>query len=88
VLRNSVSFEVRDLTRRCPRGPFHLVLFKNVLLYLAEPTGNRVATRLARTLADKGFLVSAASEVVRLSAILDPLRLSPGVVAFRPRRDP
>ncbi len=84
-LRNNVSFEVRDLTQRCPRGPFHIVLFKNVLLYLAEGMGNRVATRLARTLAESGFLVSAASEVVRLSVILDPLRLSPGVVAFRRR---
>lgn len=87
ALRNSVSFEVRDLTHRCPLGPFNLVLFKNVLLYLAEPMGNRVAARLARTLAPNGFLLSAASEVVRLSAILEPLRLSPGIVAFRPRRD-
>lgn len=87
-LRANVTFEARDLTLRCPRGPFHLVLFKNVLLYLAEAMGNRVATRLARTLADNGFLISAASEVVRLSSILDPVRLSPGVVAFRPRREP
>ncbi len=87
-LREGVSFEVRDLTIRCPKGPFHLVLFKNVLLYLAEGMGTRVATRLGRTLADNGFLISAASEIVRLSASLDPVRLSPGVVAFRPRREP
>lgn len=84
-LRGEVKFEVRDLTMRWPRGPFHVVLFKNVLLYMAEPVGNLVASRLAQTLAPDGFLISAASESVRLSAILDPFRIAPGVVAFRPR---
>lgn len=84
-LREGVKFEVRDLTMRWPRGPFHLVLFKNVLLYLAEPTGNQVASRLASTLTPDGFLISAASESVRLSAILDPFRIAQGIVAFRPR---
>jgi len=87
-LREEVTFEVRDLTMRCPKGPFHLVLFKNVLLYLADGMGTRVATRLGRTLTENGFLISAASEIVRLSASLDPMRLSPGVVGFRPRREP
>lgn len=87
-LRAHVSFESRDLTIRCPAGPFHLILFKNVLLYLAEPMGTHVATRLARGLTDNGILCSAASEVVRLSAILDPIRLSRGVIGFRPRREP
>ncbi|MFO0587587.1 MAG: CheR family methyltransferase [Polyangiaceae bacterium] len=84
-LRSSVKFEVRDLTMRWPRGPFHLVLFKNVLLYLAEPVGNHVASRLANTLAPDGFLISAASESVRLSAILEPFRIAQGAIAFRPR---
>lgn len=87
-LREGVTFEARDLTIRCPKGPFHLVLFKNVLLYLADGMGTSVATRLGRTLSDNGFLISAASEIVRLSASLDPMRLSPGVVAFRPRPEP
>jgi len=87
-LRAQVSFEARDLVVRVPRGPFHVILFKNVLLYLAEPMGSHVATRLARELSDSGVLFSAASEVVRLSAILDPKRIAPGVIAFRPRREP
>lgn len=87
-LRAHVDFQVRDLVVRVPRGPFHVILFKNVLLYLAEPMGTHVAMRLARELADNGLLFSAASEAVRLSSILDPRRLGPGVIAFRPRREP
>lgn len=86
-LRAHVGFEVRDFVVRVPRGPFHVILFKNVLLYLAEPMGTKVATRLAHELAENGLLFSAASEAVRLSAILDPRRLGPGVIAFRPRRE-
>ncbi|MEZ4298174.1 MAG: CheR family methyltransferase [Polyangiaceae bacterium] len=84
-LRMHVTFEVRDLLLWLPRGRFHVILFKNVLLYLAERTGTRVATRLASALEEGGILVPAASEVVRLSAALEPLRLSPGVIAFQPR---
>jgi chemotaxis protein methyltransferase CheR len=87
-LRAHVSFVVRDLLLRIPRGPFHVVVFKNVMLYLSEPMGTHVAIRLARELAENGLLFSAASEVVRLSSILDPRRLGPGIIAFRPRREP
>ncbi|MBK8253398.1 MAG: chemotaxis protein [Polyangiaceae bacterium] len=89
-LRTNVSFEVRDLMQWIPRGPFHLVLFKNVLLYFAERSGTRVAVRLANSLDRGGILVSAASEAVRLSSVLEPIRLAPGVVAFhnRPPNEP
>lgn len=87
-LRALVSFEARDLGLRTPKGPFHIVVFKNVLLYLAEPMGTHVASCLARELTDKGLLLSAASEVPRLSACLEPVRLSPSVVGFRARREP
>lgn len=86
-LRGFVSFEARDLCIRAPKGPFHIVVFKNVLIYLAEPMGMHVATSLARELTDKGLLLSAASEVTRLSSSLEPVRLGPTVVAFRGRRE-
>lgn len=87
-LRSQVTFEVRDLMVRVPRGPFHVIVFKNVLIYLAEPIGAHVALGLANELEEGGVLVSAASEVVRLSGALSPIRLTRGIVAFRPRRAP
>lgn len=87
-IRSHVTFEARDLLAPLPPGPFHVIFFKNVLIYLAEHVGAEVALRLADELDRHGLLVSAASEVVRLSGALEPVRLSRGVVAFRPRREP
>jgi chemotaxis protein methyltransferase CheR len=87
-VRSHVSFEVRDLTIRVPRGPFHIIVFKNVLLYLAEPMGAQVAAALANELWENGFLVSAGTEAVRLCGILDAQRLSRGIIVFNPRRSP
>ena len=84
-LRSHVSFEVRDLLVRVPRGPFHVIFFKNVLIYLAEYVGAHATLRLASELAENGILVSAASEVVRLSADLERVRLPRGVIVFRAR---
>ncbi len=85
ALRTLVSFDQRDLVKRPPRGRFDLIVFKNVLLYLAEPAGTQVAQRLAQSLKENGIFVSAAAEVVRLSAILDACHLARGVIAFRAR---
>ncbi len=40
-LRASVAFRARDLVSRVPRGPFHVVLFRNVLLYLPRGWAHR-----------------------------------------------
>ena len=70
--------------RRTPRGPFHLVFFKNVLLYLAAPAGEAVAARLAAELDPTGLVFASTSEVLRLRAAgLSPVRLTPAVTAFR-----
>jgi chemotaxis protein methyltransferase CheR len=82
-IRSHVSFEVRDLMVRAPRGPFHVIFFKNVLIYLAEYAGAHVASRLANELAEDGILVSAASEILRLSIDLERVRLPRGVIVFR-----
>lgn len=87
LVRNSVEFEECDLVQRVPPGPYHLILFKNVLLYLAAPAGEQVAMRLASELDEEGLLVSAASEVLRLRNMgLTPFRMAPGVTAFRAAR--
>lgn len=84
-LRAHVMFEARDLLVKVPRGPFHVIFFKNVLIYLAEPIGTQVAASLAEELHEGGLLVPAASEIVRLSHALSPVRLSRSIVAFQRR---
>jgi chemotaxis protein methyltransferase CheR len=86
-LRERVSFEQGDLVKRPPRGPFHLIFFKNVLLYLGAPAGETLAVRLAGELDDHGLLFVASSEVPRLRAAgLHPVRVAPGITAFRQAR--
>ncbi|TKD12090.1 chemotaxis protein [Polyangium fumosum] len=85
LVRNAVEFEECDLVKRVPQGPFHIILFKNVLLYLTTQAGEQVATRLANELEDGGLLFSAASEVLRLRSMgLEPFRLAQTVTALRP----
>jgi chemotaxis protein methyltransferase CheR len=83
-LREVVSFEVCDLVKTVPRGGFHVIFFKNVLLYLAASAGDAVARRLTAELAPRGLLFPAASEAPRLvSAGLASVRVSSQVTAFR-----
>ncbi|AKT40681.1 chemotaxis protein methyltransferase [Chondromyces crocatus] len=83
-LRSLVSFEVCDLVSTVPRGGFHIILFKNVLLYLASPAGEAVARRLMAELDPRGLLFTAASEVPRLCGVgIATARLASGVTAFR-----
>ncbi len=85
LVRNAIEFEECDLVKRVPQGPFHIILFKNVLLYLTPQAGEQVAKRLAAELEDGGLLFSAASEVLRLRGMgLVPLRMTPSVTALLP----
>jgi chemotaxis protein methyltransferase CheR len=87
LVRNSVEFEVCDLVKRVPQGPFHLIFFKNVLLYLTDPAGEQVATRLANELEEGGILIAAASEVLRLRSMgLVSQLMEHGVTALRRAR--
>lgn len=84
VITEFVSFQRCDLAQGVPEGPFHLIFFKNVLLYLPEPVGEQIAARLVASLDEGGYLFSAASEVLRLKdAGLAAVRVAPGVTAFR-----
>ncbi|HZF53793.1 MAG TPA: CheR family methyltransferase [Polyangiaceae bacterium] len=85
VVSELVHFRQMDLVKSIPEGgPFQLIFFKNVLLYLPEPTGERVARDLVDKLDEPGLLFPAASEVLRLrSAGLTPVRVTPQVTAFR-----
>jgi chemotaxis protein methyltransferase CheR len=84
VASEFVRFKQCDLVQEIPSGPFHLIFFKNVLLYLPESTGELVASHLVDRLDDGGLLFPAASEVLRLrNAGLVPVRVTQGVTAFR-----
>jgi chemotaxis protein methyltransferase CheR len=84
VVSEFVRFRQCDLVQEIPAGPFHLIFFKNVLLYLPESTGESVAAGLVEQLDDGGLLFPAASEVLRLrSSGLIPVRVTQGVTAFR-----
>jgi chemotaxis protein methyltransferase CheR len=83
-IRSAVTFEECDLVLRVPRGPFHFVFFKNVLLYLAAPAGEAVAARLAAELDPRGLLFVSSSEVSRLRPLgLTPVRVAAGLTGFR-----
>jgi len=83
-LRAVVTFEVCDVVSQVPSGGFHIILFKNVLLYLASPAGEEVARRLVAELDPRGVLLTAASEVPRLcSAGIGAVRIGPNVTGFR-----
>lgn len=84
-VRDFVSFEVCDLVQAVPRGGFHIIFFKNVLLYLSGSAGDTVSRRLAAELDRRGLLFPAASEATRLSgAGLTAVRVNAHVTAFRP----
>jgi len=86
LVRNAVEFEECDLVKRVPPGPFHIILFKNVLLYLADAAAENVTRRLAGELEDEGILLPASSEVLRVRGMgLTPFRMGPSVTAFRPQ---
>lgn len=84
VLSEFVSFRECDLVQEIPTGPFHLIFFKNVMLYLPPPVGETVAGRLIDELDEGGLLFPAASEVLRLkNAGFSAARITPSVTAFR-----
>ncbi len=86
ALRERVSFVVRDLIDGTGPGEFDLIVCKNVLIYLAEPAGQRVLGCLENALHEDGALLVARSEVPRVRSFgMSALELAPGVVVFRPR---
>ena len=81
------QFVLGDLLSTTPSGPFHLILCRNVLIYLAEDAAARVLERLASSLTPGGVLVVARAEVqVARRAGLEPIAIGlPKIVAFTTR---
>jgi chemotaxis protein methyltransferase CheR len=68
ALRERVSFVTRDLIDGVGPGEFDVIVCKNVLIYLAEPAGQRVLASLENALHTDGALIVARSEVPRVRA--------------------
>jgi chemotaxis protein methyltransferase CheR len=62
-LRARCHFVEADLLTAPLGGPFHVVLCRNVLIYLADDAALRVLDRLAGALAREGVLVVARAEI-------------------------
>ena len=64
-VRATVEFQRRDLHEAPPRGPFDLVLCRNLLFtYFAEPLRTQMARRLIATMVPGGALLAGAREQV------------------------
>jgi chemotaxis protein methyltransferase CheR len=86
ALRERVSFVARDLMDGTGPGEFDVVVCKNVLIYLAEPAGQRALASLENALAEDGILLVARSEVPRVRSFgMQAEELASGVVVFRAR---
>lgn len=86
ALRERVTFVARDLIDGTGPGEFDLVVCKNVLIYLAEPAGQRALASLENALDEDGVLMVARSEVPRVRSFgMHAEELASGVVVFRAR---
>ena len=86
-LRATVRFERLNLhLDQPPRGPFDLVLCRNVLMYFDQATKRAVVDRLLSVLADDGYLLVGHAE--SLSGLDPRLRLvAPTIYARADRGD-
>jgi chemotaxis methyl-accepting protein methylase len=84
ALAARLSWKQADVTASAEAGPWHLVLFRNVSIYLTAAAAERAATRLAGELAPGGWLVLGSAE--RPPATLGLVPLQRGLYR-RPQED-
>ena len=83
-LRDSVSFQCRDLARGVPPGRYALIICKNVLIYFGDEAQDRLVHELLRSLTDDGVLLVARSEVPIVRSLgASAYEIAPGITAFR-----
>lgn len=61
-LRAAASWRTGDLLERAERGPWHLILWRNMAIYLREGPAAAIWTRLCDELAPGGFLVAGKAD--------------------------
>jgi chemotaxis protein methyltransferase CheR len=64
ALRDTVRFQVNDLTGDLPPGPFDLIVCRNVMIYFTSPLQGHLMTRFHVLLRPDGFLVLGKTEVL------------------------
>jgi len=62
LLRSRITWQTDDLTRSAAPGPWHLVLCRNVAIYLAAPAAAGMFDRICRSIAPGGFLIVGRAE--------------------------
>jgi chemotaxis methyl-accepting protein methylase len=67
ALRSTVEFQRRNLLAGLPAGPFHLALFRNVLIYLTPDAVERVLAALVALLKAPALLVVGPQESFQVS---------------------
>ena len=63
-IRDMVRYEVHSLARSPPRGPFDIILCRNVLLYFSDTMRSAVFQKLAQASAADAYLMLGAGETV------------------------
>lgn len=89
-IRSLVTFASHDITTlRAPKGgifsDYHLILCRNVLIYLDRAVGERVTAFLAHSLASGGFLMLGEAETVPESLALASAEIPPELNIYRRR---
>lgn len=80
ALRTRVDFRVQDLRHAFPRGPFDVILCRNLAFtYFDEERQRALATRFAQLLGEGGLLVVGAHEHVPSGCGLERLPASPAL---------
>lgn len=83
-LESHVTFEHHDLTLGVPRGPYALVVCKNVLAHLSDQHRAHVVRTLLSSLTADGILLVARSEVPILQGLGARAReIAPDITVFR-----
>lgn len=77
-VREPISWERRDVLREgAPTGPWHLVLCRNLAIYLAPAAKQALHETLSASLANSGVLLLGRSERLSLPAALGLERIGP-----------
>jgi chemotaxis protein methyltransferase CheR len=85
ALRARVRFVCRDVMTGLPPGDFEIIVCKNVLIYFGEEAGEKLLKVLFRSLAPRGALVVARSEVPRVRRLgYRAVELASGIIVFCP----
>ncbi|OFX11935.1 MAG: chemotaxis protein CheR [Alphaproteobacteria bacterium RIFOXYD12_FULL_60_8] len=88
-LQNNITFRNFNLLHDFgPLGDFDVIFCRNVLIYFDEATKRDILGRMARSLADDGYLFLGATETMfGISSAFTPIREAPSIFRPAPRRD-